>query len=318
MFNFEKKIKFQRKSNDVLAIGEILVDMISNDYANNFESSTYKRYFGGSPSNIAINVKKLGLNSIVVSAAGNDGLGDFLVDFLESEKLDTSYIQRVDYSTSMVLVTKSQSTPRPIFYREADYHLEYTDKLHEAIKNSKIMHFSCWPISRVLSRQVIERSIKTARKNDVLVCFDPNYHIGLWPSGADGIVDLKSLLEQVDIVKPSIEDAERIFGKKSHEEYINAFLNLGAKLVILTLGEDGAIVSNGKEMMEYKSLATKVEDTTGAGDAFWSGFYTAIVEGYKIKEAFELGFAVSAYKLQYTGAVVDLPSLEEVKENYNL
>lgn len=86
----------------------------------------------------------------------------------------------------------------------------------------------------------------------------------------------------------------------------------------MTLGKDGAIASNGVETIKFKTMASEVVDTTGAGDAFWSGFYAAIIKGYTIKEALNLGFAVSAYKLKYTGAVVDLPKLEEIKTAYSL
>ena len=73
-----------------------------------------------------------------------------------------------------------------------------------------------------------------------------------------------------------------------------------------------------RKRLSVDTLATEVVDTTGAGDAFWSGFYTAIVKGYTIRQALTLGFAVSAYKLKYTGAVVDLPKLEEIEEIYGL
>ncbi|WP_238916960.1 PfkB family carbohydrate kinase [Clostridium sp. YIM B02555] len=65
----------------------------------------------------------------------------------------------------------------------------------------------------------------------------------------------------------------------------------------MTLGKDGAIASNGLETIRFETLAKEVVDTTGAGDAFWSGFYTSIIKGYSIREALNLGFAVSAYKL---------------------
>ena len=86
----------------------------------------------------------------------------------------------------------------------------------------------------------------------------------------------------------------------------------------MTLGKDGAIVSNGSETVYLDSLATKVVDTTGAGDAFWSGFYAALIKGYTVRESLSLGFAVSAYKLKFIGAVVDLPKLEGIKELYEL
>jgi len=81
----------------------------------------YQKFFGGSPANIAMNVKRLGGKTLVSTTVGLDHLGEFLVEKLESARIDRDYVQPVDKSTSMVLVTKSQGTPIPIFYRDADY-----------------------------------------------------------------------------------------------------------------------------------------------------------------------------------------------------
>ncbi|MDP4178505.1 MAG: carbohydrate kinase family protein, partial [Bacillota bacterium] len=237
---------------------------------------------------------------------------------IKDSNIDISCIQQVEHSTSMVLVTKSKNSPVPIFYRGADYHLKFTPEIEEAIKKSKIVHFSCWPISRIPARRTIEKAIEAARENNTLLCFDPNYHPMIWEKGEDGIEYVKSIISKVDIVKPSEDDAERLFGKDTFENQINKFLKLGVKLVIMTLGSQGAIVSNGVETAKFKSLASEVVDTTGAGDAFWSGFYAASIKGYTIRESLNLGFAVSAYKLKHEGAVVDLPTLEQIKEIYNL
>jgi fructokinase len=318
MFNLNDKIIFQNKKNDILTVGELLIDMISADYNDSFECNTYTKFFGGSSANIAMNAKRLGINSLIASAVGNDGLGEFLINHLRSSNIDTSCVQEVDCSTSMVLVTKSKSTPVPIFYREADYYLAYTSNLEEAIKNSKIVHFSCWPISRIPARNTIERVIEEARKNSSIVSFDPNYHPMIWQKGEDGVEYVKDIIGKVDIVKPSEDDAKRLFGKDTHENQIEKFLKLGARLVIMTLGSEGAIISNGVEIIRFGSLADEVTDTTGAGDAFWSGFYTSIIKGNTIKESLKAGIAVSAYKLKYTGAVVDLPKLEEIKKIYRI
>ena len=318
MFGFNEKIIFQDKNIDILTIGELLVDMISEEYGDNFESSTYNKYFGGSPSNIAINTKRLGLNSLVVSCVGNDGLGKFLINNLVEVGIDTSCIDIIKNSTSMVLVTKSKANPVPIFYRDADFHISYNEGLQNALKNCKIMHFSCWPISKEPARSTIERAIYEARSNGALVCFDPNYHEMLWEDNEYGIEYVKSIIGKVDIVKPSEDDAERIFGVDSNENQIKKFLRLGAKLVIMTLGGAGVLVSNGAETIAMETLARKVVDTTGAGDAFRSGFYAAIIKGYTLKAAIKLGLAVSAYKLKYIGAVVKLPELEKIKKSYRL
>lgn len=318
MINFNDSLNFEDKAIDIFTIGELLIDMISTDYDDNFNCNNYSKHFGGSPANITMNINRLGGNSTIAACVGKDGLGDFLVNHLKNNNVDTNYINRVNYSTSMVLVTKSKTTPIPIFYRGADYNLNYTDKLDSALKNCKIVHFSCWPISQEKSRNTIEKVIIEARKNNVLIGFDPNYHDMIWQHDHNGLEYIKNLISKVDIIKPSEVDAERIFGADTPENQINKFINLGAKLVIMTLGKDGAIVSNGIETLTFKTLATEIVDTTGAGDAFWSGFYTGITKGYTIKTALELGFAVSAFKLKHVGAIAKLPNIEEIKNIYNI
>ena len=318
MFNFNNVVKFENKRFDVFAIGELLVDMISDDYDADNSCNKYSRYFGGSPANITMNIKRLGGNPIISASVGNDRLGEFLINNLKKNNINTEFINKVNNSTSMVLVTKSKETPLPIFYRSADYNLEYNEDIYSILKNSKIVHFSCWPISQKKSRKVIEKVIEEARKNNVLIGFDPNYHEMIWEEGHDGIEYIKNLIGKLDIIKPSEVDAERIFGPDTPENHVDKFIQCGAKLVIMTLGKDGAIVSNGTETIKFKTLATEVVDTTGAGDAFWGGFYTALTSNYPLKEALNIGFATSAFKLKNVGAIAELPSIEELKTLYNI
>ncbi|MFD1175152.1 carbohydrate kinase family protein [Paenibacillus puldeungensis] len=318
MIYLDERFTFEDTSNDLLTVGELLVDMISNEYGDGLQSDGYTRFFGGSPSNIAINVNKLGIRAQISSAVGEDGLGTFLMNRLKAAGMSTEGIQRVDASTSLVVLTKSQASPIPIFYRDADFRLTFDANLERALKNSKVVHFSCWPISQEPSRHTIERVIEEAKNRGLLIGFDPNYHRMIWQPGENGAEFVKSMISRVDIVKPSEDDAERLFGKDEPFNQVKKFLDLGAKLVIMTLGKQGAIVSNGYETVTFQSLATEVVDTTGAGDAFWSGFYAALIQGYTVREALNLGFAVSAYKLRYTGAVVDLPKLESIKEQFGL
>ena len=318
MFNFNNVVKFENKRFDVFAIGELLVDMISDDYDADNSCNKYSRYFGGSPANITMNIKRLGGNPIISASVGNDRLGEFLINNLKKNNINTDFINKVNNSTSMVLVTKSKETPLPIVYRSADYNLEYNEDIGSILKNSKIVHFSCWPISQKKSRKVIEKVIEEARKNNVLIGFDPNYHEMIWEEGHDGIEYIKNLIGKLDIIKPSEVDAERIFGPDTPENHVDKFIQCGAKLVIMTLGKDGAIVSNGTETIKFKTLATEVVDTTGAGDAFWGGFYTALASNYPLKEALNIGFATSAFKLKNVGAIAELPSIEELKTLYNI
>ena len=96
----------------------------------------------------------------------------------------------------------------------------------------------------------------------------------IWEEGHDGIEYIKNLVSKVDIIKPSEVDAERI----------------------MTLGKDGAIVSDGTEILKFNTLATEIVDTTGA--AFWSGFYTGITKSYTLKESLNLKFLTIKLKFR--------------------
>lgn len=318
MLEFNRPLALHNKENDVLTVGELLVDLISEDYGDHHEGSSYRKYFGGSPANIAMNLRKLGVRSQLAAAVGEDGLGRSLLRRLQDEGIEPTFVETVEEATSLVLLTKSRGTPVPIFYRQADYRLSYRARLEDVLKRSSFLHFSCWPISMQPSRDTIEQMIRAARNHRVWICFDPNYHPMLWPRAEDGVAYVRSVIGKADIVKPSDDDAERLFGKDTPENQLDKFLQLGAKLVILTLGRDGAIASDGREIVRFPTLAAEVADTTGAGDAFWSGLYAALVHGYDVRDAIALGFAVSAYKLKFTGAVVDLPDLEGIRRLYGM
>ncbi|MDG0811709.1 carbohydrate kinase family protein [Cohnella rhizosphaerae] len=318
MLDLNRSLAMSAGEYDLLTVGELLVDLISAEYGDHHDASVYHKYFGGSPANIAMNANKLGIRPQLAAAVGADGLGKALIRQVRAAGIEPALIETVEHATSLVLVTKSRSTPVPIFYRGADYRLSFSPGLERSLRQSKMMHFSSWPISMQPSRGTIERMVEIARANGIWIGFDPNYHPMLWPKEEDGVGYIKAMIGKADIVKPSDDDAERLFGKDSPDNHIRRFLDLGAKLVILTLGKDGALVSNGKETIRFPSLAAEVEDTTGAGDAFWSGLYAALAQGCVLREAIRTGLAASAFKLKYTGALADLPRLDELKARYGI
>ncbi|KPU27258.1 fructokinase [Caloranaerobacter sp. TR13] len=320
MLQLNEKVNLREdKTIDVTAVGEILIDMISTEYSDDLNCKSFEKFFGGSPGNLAINVKNLGAKSSLISKVGNDDFGRFLVDKLNENGVDTSGIEFDDDSnTSMVIVNKSKTTPKFIAYRDAEKKITYNETIDKLIKDTKIIHFSSWPISYSTSRNTIEKIIEVAKDEGALICFDPNYRKILWEKGHDGASYVKAIIEKVDIIKPSYDDAFHLFGEGTVEVYIDKFLELGPKLVIMTLGKYGLIVANKKECMKFSSLATEVVDTTGAGDAFWSGFYLGILNNKTIKESVELGLATSAYKLKHMGAVIELPHFTQIEKIYSL
>lgn len=91
----------------------------------------------------------------------------------------------------MVLVS-SKTTPVPIFYRGADYNLQYDDNIEYALKNCKIVHFLVGLFLKN-SRKTIEKVIYKAKENNILIGFDPNYHEMIWEKNHNGLEYIKIL-----------------------------------------------------------------------------------------------------------------------------
>jgi sugar/nucleoside kinase (ribokinase family) len=318
MPGFDSPIALTRRKTDLLCVGELLVDMIAMEYGTFAECGDFQRFVGGSPANIALNARKLGISVAVAAAVGVDGLGDYLVKSLVDAGLDASLIQRSEESTSLVLITRSRESPTPLFYRGADAGLSMSRELEAKLLDSSILHFSSWPLSMEPSRGCVERLIATARRIGAVVCCDPNYHPSIWKDRAEAEAFFERILPDIDVIKPSRDDADRLFGADSPERHLRRFLDLGSRLVIMTLGKDGAIASDGGEIREYRSLADEVVDTTGAGDAFWAGLYAGLVGNRSVDRAIRLGMAVSAIKLRGVGASVPVASVAEIELGFGL
>ena len=110
------------KNIDILCVGEALIDFIghqTNTLLNN--TRDYHRYLGGSPTNVAMNSARLGLNSLIVATVGNDAFSEYIFKKLADAGVNTSTIRKIDYKpTSVIFVSKSEGTPDFIPFRAAD------------------------------------------------------------------------------------------------------------------------------------------------------------------------------------------------------
>ncbi len=319
-FNFSRSIELTSGEIDLLAVGETVVDLISVKESGSFAGAEdFRRYFGGSPANITMNLASLGRKTALISRVGSDGLGEYLLSRLQERGVDISGISRDEKSnTTVILVTRSQESPEFLAYRGADSNLSPEQVSAERVSEARIIHISSFALTVPRGRRTIEKVIELAQGQNKIIALDPNYRPQLWRGGEIGQKYIKHLLAEIDIVKPSLDDARFLFGERSREAYINEFHEAGAGLVILTLGADGLLASTGKNRQHLSSLAREVVDTTGAGDAFWSGFYSGTLQQKNLLTALKLGSAAAAEGLKQPGALVNLPQTGELLTKYNI
>ena len=301
---------------DLIAIGELLIDMISVDYVENLsQADTYKRIPGGSPANLAGNLARLGKRVGLVAGVGEDAAGMFLKNFVADLGLNVSRVRQVAEPSTLILVTKSREVSAFTAYRAADTQITLNDVDLEWIAQSRIVHTTAFALSREPARSSILNAVRYATKAGRQISIDANYAPQIWPDRQEARTIITEYLGHGALAKFSEVDYERLFEEKVGDPKTAAqrVLDLGASLVCLTLGEAGVLVLTKDESFHLPARKIDVKDTTGAGDAFWAGFLCAYLDKLSLRKCAEAGRSLAEMKLGIFGP---LPKRVEVKAIY--
>lgn len=300
---------------DLLAVGETLVDLISEEEVESLrEAFTFRKYQGGSPANIAVNVAKLGGKSAVVSKTGIGNFGQFLKAELQRAGVITDYMV-MDHlvHTTVIFISRTKGTPDFEAFRAGDYKLEPTEVNEEAIERARVVHASTFALSREPCREAVEKAFQLAESCGKVISLDPNYSRQIWPNYREAKRVLERILGYATITKPSLDDAGRIFGPgREPETYIEWFHEMGPPVVVLTMGGDGILLSVEGETTYVPAHEVEVVDATGAGDSFWAGFLTAFLDGSSLRRCVLFAREIVERKLTTVGPLPDAIDRAEV------
>lgn len=284
----------------------MLIDFIGHEVNTSINrTKDFHRFLGGSPTNVAVNAVRLGLKPILVASCGQDGLGDYIIRKLKVNSIPTNYVnQSKVLPTSVIFVSKSTTTPDFIPYRQADCELHDEQLPDETIANAKIFHTTCFALSKNPAREVILRKAKKAKELGLQLSIDINFSERIWENREEAKQVLKEYLSNNPLVKLSEDDCYRLFAEVKSEEFIfDYFHSLGAETICLTKGKNGVVVSNKSQGVFFQEALKidEIKDTTGAGDAFWTGFLYAQLQSKSLEESVSIAQKLASIKLQNVG-----------------
>ncbi len=288
----------------VVGMGEALWDMLPEG-----------RKIGGAPANFAYHVSQFGLDSRVVSAVGDDELGNEILANFAEKKLECQ-IEKVPYPTGTVQVELDEKgVPRyDIKEGVAWDNIPFTTSLQELAKKTDAVCFGSLAQRNSVSRETINRFIdEMPQEEHVLKIFDINLRQHFYSKEL-----IEESIKKCNILK--INDEELVivsqmfgFADIDFKEQCKLLLTkYNLKMLILTCGVDGSYVFSSGEMSFLETPRVKVADTVGAGDSFTGAFVAAILKGLEMKEAHRLAVNVSAFVCTQNGAMPELPA--EIKE----
>ena len=259
----------------VFCIGELLIDFVAENQGNDLsKAEEFTKKAGGAPANVACAIAKLGGKSAFIGAVGKDPMGTYLLRVLQEENVDISLAQRCNsYFTTLAFVSIAQDGERDfVFSRGADRELKYDKEIQKDFQGNMVHLGAATALLGGALEESYNHYFFDALTKEAFISFDPNFRSDLW-KGNETIFIKKCLpfVAKSHLCKFSQEEALLLAGLNSSdsiEKACDILHEAGAKIIAVTLGKEGTLVSKGDKKKVVRSVKVEAVDTTGAGDAF--------------------------------------------------
>ncbi len=253
-----------------LCLGEALVDLICERPIQSLaEADAFVPRFGGAVANVAVVAARCGAHIALAGGAGDDDWGRWLHDRLQREDVDTSLFKLIE----------GRQTPIAAVAIDADGEARYQiygetigivvealrDRLEDSIQDSSALFFSSNTLVASEEREVTMRARELALERELPVIFDPNLRLHRWSSNAEAAASANACVPGALLVRTNRAEASLMTREDDPERAALALVKAGARLVVITLGPDGAML-RGELRADVRGVPARVVSTVGAGD----------------------------------------------------
>jgi 5-dehydro-2-deoxygluconokinase len=321
---------------DSLHMGRSSIDLYSNDVGKPFvEINSFAAYIGGSPTNISVGARRLGLKSSLLTALGDDPVGDFLLHFLENEGVETRFIPRkAENRTSAVILGIEPPDKFPlVYYREncADINLTIDDVLAAPVDDCKVFQFAGTNLSKEPSRSATMFAAEQARQAGAKVIFDVDFRPDQWHDVRAFGVQVRAVLPLVDLVIGTADEIKAAMltdpaqMSLTHSQIsdtkvegdsragIERMLVQHLEAVVEKVGSEGARIHYPDgTIQDAPGFPVEIYNILGAGDAFGAGFIYGYVNDWGLYKSARLGNACGAIVVTQHGCANFMPTMDEV------
>ena len=320
---------------DLITLGRSCIDLYSQDVGAPFNQITgFDAFVGGSPLNIAVATSRLGIKTSLLTGVGNDKVGEFIIDFLKKEKVNTKTIPVKEGSRTSAAVLGIQPPDNfpLVFYRDnaADSMIDIDDVINANISNYKILLISGTALNIEPTRSATFFSVEVANKNNVDVVLDLDFRADQWKDIRSYGLMIRAILPNIKIVigteeeilASTLNDKSQLNIKNQQisspeisgdiNNSISQLLSLGIETLIVKRGKNGAtIFQQNSKTTDVPGFSVKILNVLGAGDAFAGGFLYGILNGWDLYKSCRMGNASGAQVVTKKGCANFMPTLKE-------
>lgn len=315
------------KNFDVIALGELLVDMASSGVSSH-ENDMFEACPGGAPCNVLAMLSNLGKKTAFIGKVGQDIFGKMLKDTIEGLGINAEMLHMDEkVNTTLAFVKNNADGDREFsFYRNpgADMMLKEEDIDEDFIKRGKIFHHGTLSMTHEECRNATKKAIKIAKDNSLIISFDPNLRESLWDDLNKAKEQMEYGMQYCDILKISDNELQFVTGIEDFDDgirYLKEKYNI--KLILLTLGKNGSRAYYKNSKVEVTAKSVNAIDTTGAGDTFCGCVLNYILENDldtlsedKLKEMLIFANVAAAIVTTRKGALKAMPKKDEICAHY--
>ena len=240
---------------------------------------------GGSPFNVAVGLARLGRPAALLTGVSTDALGDRLAAALDGEGVETRFLARMPNPTTLAVVALGpEGEPRYTFYGEgaADRSLTAAN-LPELPDPVSCLHFGSFSLVVDPTAGAL-LALAERERGRRFISLDPNLRINVEPDVARWRRDVERFARAADLVKLSDEDLGHLDPTADPDRLAGAWLDGGARIVVLTRGAAGATLWTRAARVDHPGRAVEVVDTVGAGDAFQAALLCRLDETGRLSE----------------------------------
>jgi ribokinase len=263
---------------------------------------------GGSAANTIVGLARLGVNTGYIGKIANDSEGKYILNDLRNEKVNVKGINITKKGRSGVCIGFVDNFGERSLYIDpgVNDNLTYREINQDYVESSKFVHLTSF-----VGNITFRAQISLVKNFETAITMDPGELYA-----RKGINELKPILKKTFVFLPN-ENEIRILTNNSYEIGAKELIKLGISIIAVKLGRKGCYVTNGKEDYLIPPLKKKAKDSTGAGDAFCSGFIYGLLHGRDIYECGKLGNFIASCCIDKNGARTGLPTKGQLTELYS-
>ncbi len=254
---------------------------------------------GGCAANAAIDLRRLGVDVGVVGCVGQDAFGDFVVDTLKAHGVDTAAVRRsAEHGTSGTLIINVEREDRRFIHTPgANGALRAADIPLELVRSARVLYLGGYLMMPSMRHEQVAELLAAARAAGVATVLDV-----VLPRSSEDLTGFDEVLAQTDVFLPNRDEAKAMTGLDDPLEQADKFRAAGARTVVITCGDEGAVLVGENERLWSGIYPTDFVGGTGAGDAFDAGYIAGMLAGASPRECLQWGSALGASCVRAIGA----------------